>query len=86
MPVVTAHCWLPMSIMPSDCLAQSPTSWEVNVGGRGRGPGNSWEKSIPRKGKGMRKGPEAALALIGWDNLQERKVTFCPITINLTGK
>lgn len=34
MPAVTAHCWLPMSTMPSDCLALSLASQVVSVGGR----------------------------------------------------
>lgn len=34
MPVVTAHCWLPTSTMPSDCLAPSPASQVVSVSGR----------------------------------------------------
>lgn len=73
MPVVTAHCWLPMSTMPSDCLAQSPASQAVSVGGRPWGTGNTWEQSIPSKGKGTCKGPEAAQALVDLGNLQERE-------------
>lgn len=44
--MVTAHCWLPMCTMPSDCLALSPASQVVSVGGRLQGTGNIWEESI----------------------------------------
>ena len=75
--MVTAQCWLPMSTMPSDCLARSPASQVVSIGGRPWGTGNTWEQSIPSKGKGMCKGPEAAQALVGLGNLQERE-NFLP--------
>lgn len=59
MPVVTAYCWRPMSTMPSDCLALSPASWVVSIGGRICRTGNTREESI------LDKGSEATQALAG---------------------
>ena len=49
--MVTARCWLHMSTTPFDCLAQSPASRVVSVGGRLGGTGDTWEGSILSKGK-----------------------------------
>ena len=53
--MVTAHCWLHMSTMPFDCLAQSPASRVVSVGGRLWGTRNTWEGGILSKGKACAK-------------------------------
>lgn len=68
--MVTAYCWRPMSTMPSDCLALSPASWVVSIGGRICRTGNIREESILDKGNSVYKGSEATQALAGLDNVQ----------------
>lgn len=78
MPVVTARCWLPMSSMPSDCLALSPASQVVSVGGRALGDRAYLGGEHPSQREQHVQRPGGRTDLAGLGSLREREFLFTP--------